>query len=378
MVALITDVQYRMSPALIRRLAQEQVTVYTCEKACHKVVPGARSKYVKQHFTLPSRGYENALYDLVKELGQKEGCKPALLPVGAATLQTLAENIDRFKEVAGLCLGTPAQLELFNSKTELHRLAHTLGVPVPQELTPEDAVYPCVVKPVCGEKLGLHAAERYTIAHTPAQVQEACQRFSAQGEPVVQEYLPGGGCGCSVIAQNGKILAYIGHRRIREYPVSGGPSSCCVAEDRQDLLEWAQKLVEATGFSGPAMFEFKEGADGAPRLLECNPRIWGSFPLTDAAASSLPFCWFAAAWNNGNPQQKVPLPQNHFKVGKRLIFFPSDLAAGLGYLKKKKFKKTLQAFGDLCNPAVKDGVFTWNDPKPALTYYIGRVKNDED
>lgn len=374
MVALITDVQYRMSPALIRRLAREQVTVYTCEKSCCPVVPGARSKYVKQHFTLPEQGYEDALYQLLKELGQKEGCKPALLPVGAATLHILVQNKEHFSKVAGLCLATPAQLDLLNSKQELHRLACTLGVPVPRQMPLEEAEYPCVIKPVCGEKLGLHAADRYIIAYTPAQAQEAYQRFSVQGEPVVQEYLPGGGCGCSVIAREGKILAYIGHRRLREYPVTGGPSSCCVAEARQDLLEWAQKLVAATGFSGPAMFEFKEGADNAPRLLECNPRIWGSFPLADAAQSTLPYCWFAAAWNNGNPEQAILLPQNHFKAGKKMAFFPSDLLAGLGYLKNRKPDKAAQAFLDLCNPAVKDGVFTWGDPKPALTYYLGRMK----
>ena len=42
----------------------------------------------------------------------------------------------------------------------------------------------------------------------------------------------------------------------------------------------AVSLLQAIEFTGIAMVEFK----GA-YLLECNPRIWGSFPLTDACGS---------------------------------------------------------------------------------------------
>lgn len=184
---------------------------------------------------------------------------------------------------------------------------------------------------------------------------------------MVQEYLPGSGCGCSVIAKEGKVIAWIGHRRLREYPVSGGPSSCCVAIDDRCLLEWSQKLVAATNHSGPAMFEFKEDAEGNPRLLECNPRIWGSFPLTDAARSTLSAAWYAAACGK-------ELPENRFKAGKKMLFFPSDAMAALGYLKQKKAGKFFAAVADFLNPTVKDGLFRWSDPAPAFTYYAGLLR----
>lgn len=362
MIALVTDVHYRMTPALIRALGQRGIPVYTCEKEGTAVLPGARSKYAQKHFALPKKSYEDALYALAEQLGREHSCKPVLLPMGAATLQMLAKSKERFSAVAGLCIGDPASIDLLNDKQRLHALAAELNIPIPRNTE----ACPCVVKPVCGEKLGLHAAERYRICHTPEERQAAIAHFEKlSGEPpVVQEYLPGGGCGCSVIAREGKLLAWIGHRRLREYPVSGGPSSCCVAIDDQQLLGWAEKLVAATHFSGPAMFEFKEGADGKPCLLECNPRIWGSFPLTYAAGSTLTNAWFAAACG-------LEIPDNCFRAGQKMCFFPSDILAGLGYLKKGQPKSFFGALADFFDPRVKDGLFRWSDPAPALTYYAG-------
>lgn len=362
MIALVTDVHYRMAPALIRALGQQGVAVYTCEKEGAAILPGARSKYAKKHFPLPENDYENALYALAEQLGRQHGCKPALLPMGAATLQMIAKKQDRFSQVAGLCLADPAALELLNSKRALHELAAELKIPIPRATES----CPCVVKPVCGEKLGLHAAERYRICHTPAEQQVAIAHFEAlAGEPpVVQEYLPGSGSGCSIIADQGKVIAWIGHRRLREYPISGGPSSCCIATQDAEVLQWVEKLVAATHFSGPAMFEFKEGADGKPRLLECNPRIWGSFPLTYAAGSTLAYAWFAAAGG-------LEIPENKFRAGKKMIFFPSDSASGLGYLKKGQLGRALGTVADFWNPRVSDGLFCWRDPAPAFAYYAG-------
>lgn len=372
MIALITDVHYRMAPALIRALAKRKVRIYTCEKSGFPCLPGARSRFVSGHFTLPEENCSDALFALAERLKKQEGCKPALLPVGAATLQMLAREQSRFSEAAGLCLGAPDAIERFNDKSALLRLARRLEIPTPESYE-ENPPVPCVIKPVCGEKFGLRAAERYVVAQTPEEADRAVERFSALDgrPPVIQEYLPGDGLGCSVVAENGKILSHLCHRRLREYPVSGGPSSCCRAEEQPALLAWVALLIRETGFSGPAMFEFKEDAAGAPRLLECNPRIWGSFPLAEAAESTLPFAWFAAAWNSGNPQLALPLPADTFVAGRKMTFFPSDLMAAAGYLKSGRGRKAGAALGDLFNPAVRDGIFRWSDPRPALTYYAG-------
>lgn len=393
MVAIVTDVHYRMSLALIRDLGQAGVTVITCEREEHRSnaaspALGALSRYISRHAWLPDGGYLDALYALCQEIGEVYHCRPALLPVGAKTLAALAADRERFDGVCGLLIPTGEQLELMNSKERLARLAAELEIPVPEsflrhtgegmEAFSHRLPLPCVVKPVCGEKLGLAAADRYVIAKTPEQAADCFRRFAelAGEDPVVQAYLPGGGLGCSVLAREGRVLASISHRRLREYPVSGGPSSCCACVERPDLAEYAAKLVEAVGYTGLAMFEFKEDALGAPRLLEANPRIWGTFPLTRASRSGIPLLWCALAWNEGNPSSPAALPPVSKPRPKKMIFAASDLMAAVGYARQGRPGQLFKALADLLNPAVRDGLFEWRDMGPALAYFRSLLKKE--
>ena len=340
MVAIVTDVHYRMSLALIRDLAQAGVEVITCEQdRCRdsRTSPalGALSRNVSRHVWLPggTDGLE-ALLSLCRETGLGRDCRPALLPAGAATLALIAENRERFEPLCGLCVPTAEQLDLLNSKPRLAALAARLGVPLPESMAPGEDLdrfldrqgLPCVIKPACGEKLGLTAAARYAVASTREEARAAWERFSrlAGEPPVVQGYLPGRALGCSVLARAGEVLSSICHRRVREYPVTGGPSSCCQCVQRPDLASYAEAMVRETGYTGLAMFEFKEDAAGAPRLLEVNPRIWGTFPLTRAAGSVIPRLWCALAWNAGNPDRQAPLPQPGPLPETKMIFAASE------------------------------------------------------
>lgn len=385
MVAIVTDVHYRMSLALIRDLAQAGVEVITCEQdRCRdsRTSPalGALSRYVSRHVWLPggTDGLE-ALLSLCRETGLGRDCRPALLPAGAATLALIAENRERFEPLCGLCVPTAEQLDLLNSKPRLAALAARLGVPLPESMAPGEDLdrfldrqgLPCVIKPACGEKLGLTAAARYAVASTREEARAAWERFSrlAGEPPVVQGYLPGRALGCSVLARSGQVMAAICHQRVREYPVSGGPSSCCQCVEREDIRTYAARLTAETGLTGLAMFEFKEDRDGAPRLLECNPRVWGTFPLTRVSGSGIPLLWCALAWNAGNPDNPAPLPALTPPRGRRMIFAASDLMAAAGYARRGSPGRALGALGDLLNPWVRDGLFEWGDMAPALAYF---------
>ncbi len=385
MVAIVTDVHYRMSLALIRDLAQAGVEVITCEQdRCRdsRTSPalGALSRNVSRHVWLPggTDGLE-ALLSLCRETGLGRDCRPALLPAGAATLALIAENRERFEPLCGLCVPTAEQLDLLNSKPRLAGLAARLGVPLPESMAPGEDLdrfldrqgLPCVIKPACGEKLGLTAAARYAVASTREEARAAWERFSrlAGEPPVVQGYLPGRALGCSVLARSGQVMAAICHQRVREYPVSGGPSSCCQCVEREDIRAYAARLTAETDLTGLAMFEFKEDRDGAPRLLECNPRVWGTFPLTRVSGSGIPLLWCALAWNAGNPDNPAPLPALTPPRGRRMIFAASDLMAAAGYARRGSPGRALGALGDLLNPWVRDGLFEWGDMLPALAYF---------
>lgn len=380
MVAIITDVHYRMSPALIRDLGESGVAVVTCERESRRPAPGASSRWTENHVWLSDGNYPDALAALCRETSKKYNCRPALLPVGVETLSILARRPEKFAGLCGLCIPSKEQLDLLNDKAALAELAQKLGIPVPEShiRQPGESIIqlakrvplPCVIKPICGEKLGLTASDRYIIAHSPEEADRAYRHYLAlSGEPpVVQTYLPGSGFGCSVLARDGNIIAAISHRRLREYPISGGPSSCCQCADRPDLLDAAARIAAETGLNGLAMFEFKEDASKTPRLLEANPRIWGTFPLARAARSKIPLLWCALSWNNGGPDAPVPLPEVPKPLLKKMIFAVSDLLSAGSSLRRGDFRPAAAAFADLLNPSVADGLFEWGDPMPGAAY----------
>ncbi len=373
MTAIITDVHYRMSLAAIRELGERKIRVVCCEREGAGDPIGFYSKYCAASRLLPEDGYADALLALCREIYEAEGEKPALLPVGAYTIGELVkpENKEKISKVCGALLPEKAALDTLNDKEAVARLGRELGIPIPEEYTPGTARFPCVVKPKCGEKFGLSAGERYRIVKNREELTDAREHFGeiTGGEPVIQQLLPGDGMGCSLVAEDGRVSSSLCHRRVREYPVTGGPSSCCEAVKNPLLEDYAGRLVHKTGYTGLCMVEFKLDAEGEPRLLEVNPRVWGTFPLTRASRTGLIWEWFRLSWNRGDPERAIPAEARSFKEGKRMAFTATDLAAGAGYFCAGQKRRGLGAIGDLLNPEVADGVWEWGDIKPAARYY---------
>ena len=82
----------------------------------------------------------------------------------------------------------------------MHQRALELGIPVPCEYDGTPESYPVVVKPHCGEKFGLKAADRYDVANNEAEfdaIMEKMQRYDPS--PIVQQKITGAGAGVSLL-----------------------------------------------------------------------------------------------------------------------------------------------------------------------------------
>lgn len=374
MIAVITDVHYRMSLALIRTLGENGIKVICCEKEDEKNPPGFYSKYCSSSFSFQEADYIPSLFELCKRIYLEKGEKPVLFCVGAKTSASVSEQREKFAEVASFLIPTVQQLEIFNDKIAVAKLGekHCIPTPIAYEAPYEDVIFPCVVKPICGEKFGLGAAKRYHIAKDADSLQKYIDLFFniTGAAPIVQKYLNGAGAGCSVLCRDGEVFYAICHKRVREYPISGGPSTCCESFYDEKLVNYAKKIVKSISYSGVAMIEFKYDNSGKAHLLEINPRVWGTFPLTRASSSDFIMNWFELS--RGREIMESQKNSNYRRV--KMTFSFSDAIAAIGYAKKGKISKALSALVDFINPFVKDGLWEWTDIRPGWVYFISVLK----
>ena len=284
--------------------------------------------------------------------------RPVLFCVGAASLNAVSRARTVLEPCCDMLIAPPQVLDALNDKAAVHARALELGLPVPKEYSGAPNTFPVVVKPHCGEKFGLKAADRYRIARSAAEYESALAALKPYDpEPIVQEYVSGEGRGVSLLLdREGRLVSALCHRRIREYPISGGPSACCESIYDPELIDRACRLLQSFGFVGLAMVEFK-----GDRILEVNPRVWGSFPLTTCAGSPMAAKYCAAA--SGSPAAYTP---QDYTVGVKMRFLLNDTLAVLKLFLAGRFRETISGVADVFR--AKEALTDREDPKPFRRY----------
>ena len=330
--AVVTDGKYRASLAAVRALGEagfSVVVTQTRQEAVH-----TPASFVSK-FTKEGRWMEGSCRDA--DYGERLTAllqaydRPVLFPTGADTLRWISAHREELAGTADFLVASPQALADLNDKETVHQRCLALGLPVPQEYDGPPDRYPVVVKPRCGEQFGLKSWERYTIAEGQAAYQRAYETMSQYGgAPIVQEKVSGPGEGANLLLdQNSRLVCAFCHRRLREYPFTGGPSTCCVSFYDERMIDQAYRLLASFGFVGMAMVEFKGG-----KILEVNPRVWGSFPMT--ACCGAPFVADYARAAQGEVLEYTP---RNFREGVKMRYLFHDGAATLGYLRQGDLRR---------------------------------------
>lgn len=251
------------------------------------------------------------------------------------------------------------------SKTIL--LARELKIPHPRTLLPEEFDrdperlrsefdLPIVLKPrVSSGSRGIRIVKSWSELEPSLDCVKS--RF---GMPMLQEFIPhGGGYGVSVLARGGQIKAFFTHRRIREFPPSGGPSTLSEGVRYPEIEAYSFHLLEQLGWDGPAMVEFRiDKRDHTPKLMEINPRFWGSLENAVFSGVDFPYLLIELAMKGDID------PQMQYEIGRRarwLLF--GDL---LWYLASPHKLKHLREFCVSAGNGTRDDIIDRHDMGPTF------------
>jgi carbamoyl-phosphate synthase large subunit len=241
--------------------------LYLVPKSHRAIVPEANSPLFVQ-----------ALIDL---------CKLHSIDVVVPTVDTELIKVSRAREEfeavgARVAIGSPLSLTWCLNKALLMAACSSTGA-VPKWAVLDDAFdpdefdFPLVVKPVSGS-----GGRGVRIVETP----EALEAIPRSNQLLVQEYLPGEELSVDVFArEDGHVIAAVPRVRMK---VDSGVAVTAKTVHDAEVEKMAIAIAKVVGITGIANIQLRRNREGAPRLLEINPRLPGSMPLTVAAGVDMP------------------------------------------------------------------------------------------
>jgi predicted ATP-grasp superfamily ATP-dependent carboligase len=322
---LVCDGEQRSALAVVRSLGRRGHQVAVCSHE-RRPLAGA-SKWARRVFHVPSPGISSSAYVAALRSAAAEWRPDVILPV---TDQSNLATLGSRDELAPAIIPGPT-LEAFVAVSDKHRVltsARQLGIATPEQIVVENPSSidlaqmrgPYAIKSASG----LHGAKRYPVLYAQEEddLRQQVSMAPLESFPLlVQRRIIGSGVGIFLLLHDGQAVATFAHERIREHPPSGGASVYCrSAPVPPDLLRDSVSLLNAHGWTGAAMVEFKrETATGVHYLMEVNGRFWGSLQLAVDAGVDFPALVVDLA--NGS----LPQPVSTYEVGLSLRSLWGDI-----------------------------------------------------
>ncbi len=212
--------------------------------------------------------------------------------------------------------GSLNDFNTLNDKYLVARLAEKLAVPAPRFVFVESEAdlqtaaglgFPLVLK--CCRASGVKEAlricrdvEELAQSYRELHSQKARYSFFPCKQLIAQEFISGkiyDGC---FAVKDGQVLA--SSTQIREWtiPVSGGVGAYNKTVNVPEIHQYGKMLFEEVRWTGPAQLEFiRDEKDGQYKLIEINPRFWGTLGLSVKAGVNFAHYVIAAGLNETLP-----------------------------------------------------------------------------
>ena len=362
----ITDGHWRKSLAAVRALGKKGIKVTVGEST--RLATAAFSRYCHQAVVYPSPLFRPA--EFVDFLHNKLSRRSyqMLLPMEDETMELVSKHHSEFSSLTYVPVVSFDKLDFARRKDKVLQLAEKEGIPIPKTWFIEDITqlnemkgtlpYPVVIKPKISS-----GAVGITYPRNPGELMS--QYLSVHRRfpyPMIQELIPreGPGYGASfLLDERGQVKASFVHKRLREYPITGGASTLRESARYDDIRDMALTLLKKLDWFGVAMVEFKlDPRDGIPKLMEINPRFWGSLHLAVEAGVNFPYLLYRMS----RGEKFKPVEQ--YEIGKQCRWMlPGDI---LHFIKNPRRASLMPEYFHFWNKNTAYDILSLKDPLPVL------------
>ena len=369
---LVTDGHFRKTLAVVRSLGFKGIDVTVGERTFLNT--SFFSKYCSRRLVYPSprQRPDQFVEFLLNEI--KKNHYECIFPMEEETLLLLAKYRSEISRYTYFLSPDLEKIEFVRDKGNLMRFAETHGIPIPKTFQipppPEPNVVeglnhvldkipiPAVIKPrISSGSLGIvYVKGRKDLSLS---YQSVHQRFPF---PLIQEWIPDGGgtYGLSALFDEGSnVKAAFIHKKLRMYPIEGGPSTLGEGVEHPQIMELGLSLLRSLNWVGVGMVEFKvDPRDGIPKLMEVNPRFWGSLQLAIVSGVDFPCLLLRMA------RRESFEPVLRYELGKRFRWLL--LGDILHFLNNSNRFHLHPSFFRFFDPNTSYDIFSKDDPLPLL------------
>ena len=298
----VTDGYWRKTLAVVRGLAEKDLKIGIGERT--HFAPALFSRYAHRKYVYPSVAQKPAEFiDWLEKTVKKDKYDVLIIPEEETEL-LIAANKDKVEQFIKVAIPDYEKILYARDKFQVLKQAGKVRVSAPDmscvssfkdiKNNLDGLQYPLVLKPRIGT-----GARGIRYIHKNEDFEHLEKGlFEKHGDFLIQEYVPGDEYyGVSVIFnKKGKMRSAFVHRKIRQYPVTGGVSTYAVSVKYPELVELAERMLESIGWYGVANIEFKiDNRDNTPKLMEINPRLWGSLHLAVKSGINFPYLLYQLA-----------------------------------------------------------------------------------
>ncbi len=387
---LVTDASERQTLAIIRSLGRKGIEVTAAGNS--ELNAGFFSKYCAKRLVYPDpiknkRKFIDAMLSLVKR--EKFDL---LIPTSDYTATPISERKEDFQKYVAVSIPSYSTLLKTLDKSLTIPIAVNCGVPCPKTYVVNDIDelrkiidefrYPVVIKPrtkvvwVNDQAIVMkvtdksYASNKLDLLTKYKEFFNKLKKHHAERySPLIQECIIGEGCGVEVLIHQSTPKAVFMHRRLREYPISGGASTLRESIKDEKIIDLAVRLLKALDWEGVAMVEFKiDKLNSEAKLLEVNGRFWGSLALAITAGIDFPFLLYQSIFGEdfSPPKYQTGVKQKCAIPGDLLWLFSSITSSRRGISAFKEFLSTL---------TVPDDIIEKDDPAPSIGALMDTSKN---